>query len=199
MRVLVVGTGPVSVRRASDELRRAGHDVVLCHDDDEPAFPCAALRDESGCPLEQAAVDVVLDVHDGPSRVPSAYEDGVACGVRQHLPLVVAGSGEHPYARWVTREIGADADVVAACEEAGAAPSAAHGAVAAKAARDSLSHAGIDAEATTATVHRRDGHLLVMLTLPEHPEGLESMVVARVVTAVREHDDRARGVDVTIV
>jgi hypothetical protein len=198
MRVLVVGTEPDGVRRATEELRDAGHDVVLCHEEDEAAFPCAALRDDRGCPLEQAPVDVVLDVHTDASPAPSAYEDGVACGVRQHLPLVVAGAREHPYARWVTEEAPGVADVVAACEVAAAAPSAAHGAVAEQAARDSLEHAGIDPQGTAAAVHRRDGCLLVMLSLPPHPEGLESMVVSRVVSAVRAHDDRARGIDVTV-
>jgi hypothetical protein len=198
MRVLVVGTEPVGVRRATEELRSAGYDVVLCHEEGEAAFPCAALRDDRGCPLEQAPVDVVLDVHADGTPVPSAYEDGVACGVREHLPLVVAGAREHPYARWVTEEATGDADVVAACEVAAAAPSAAHGAVAVRAARESLEHSGIDPKGTAAAVHRRDGCLLVMLTLPPHPEGIESMVVARVVSAVRAHDDRARGIDVTI-
>jgi len=199
MRVLVVGTGPNEVARASDALSRAGHEVVRCHEDDEPAFPCAALREDRGCPFERAPVDVVLDVHDSPTRTPSAYEDGVACGVRQHLPLVVAGSAEHPYSRWTTREVGRDDDLVAVCEEAAASPSEAHGVVATRAAHDSLAHAGVDPTGTAASVHHRGGSLLVRLTLPEHPEPLESMVVARVVSAVREYDDRARGVDVTIV
>ena len=199
MRVLVVGTGPAGVRRASDELRDAGHDVVRCHEEGEPAFPCAALRDDRGCPLEHAPVDVVLDVHDDSTATPSPFEDGVACAVRRHLPLVVAGSGVHPYSRWVTREVDQDADLVTVCEEAAASPSEGHSSVAAEAARDSLEHAGVDPHGTSARVLHRNGSLLVMLTLPAHPEALESMVVARVVTAVREYDDHARGVDVTIV
>jgi hypothetical protein len=99
----------------------------------------------------------------------------------------------------VTREVDAHADLVAACEDAAAAPSETHGDVAVRAARDSLAHSGIDPAGTAASVHRRDGCLLVILTLPEHPEGLESMVVARVVSAVRDYDGQARGVDVTIV
>jgi phage baseplate assembly protein W len=105
----------------------------------------------------------------------------------------------HPYSRWVTREVGEDADLVAACEEAATSPSEGHSAVAARAARDSLEHAGVEPGGTSARVLHRNGCLLVMLTLPPHPEALESMVVARVVSAVREYDDRARGVDVTIV
>jgi len=198
MRVLVVGTVPGVVQRAITELRGAGHDVVICHEDGESAFPCAALRDGRGCPLDQAPVDVVLDVHEDATSTPSAYEDGVACGLRQHIPLVVAGAGVHPYSRWVTQEIERDDDVVVACEAAAAAPSEAHGIVAARAARDSLEHAGVDPAGAAAAVHRRAGCLNVMLTLPPHPEGVQSMIVARVVSAVREYDDQARGVNVTI-
>jgi hypothetical protein len=199
MRVLVVGSAPVSIRRAADRLERAGHDVVRCHDDHGPAFPCAALREERGCPLEVDVVDVVLDVHDVVAATPSPYEDGAACGVREHIPLVVATPGEHPYERWTTHRAVRDDDIVAACEQAARAPSARHSEIAGAAVRDSLTLAGIHPEGAHASVQRRDGSLHVLLTLPDHPEGLESMIVARVISAVRAYDDRARGVDVTIV
>jgi hypothetical protein len=155
------------------------------------------LHAERGCPLEGATVDVVLDVH-GSSLVPSPYEDGVACAVRQHIPLVVSRDGDHPYARWATREVGSDADLVAACEDAATAPLAAHSVIAANAARSSLERSGLDPRGATARVHRRDGRLQVHLRLPPHPEGLESMIGARVVAAVRAHDRSAGGVDVTL-
>jgi hypothetical protein len=92
-----------------------------------------------------------------------------------------------------------DADLVTACEDAAAACLAEHSVIAANAARSSLEHAGLDPRGATATVHRRDGRLQVHLRLPSHPEGLESMIGARVVGAVRAHDRTARGVDVTLV
>jgi hypothetical protein len=198
MRVLVAGSEPTGVQRATEQLRGAGHEVLRCHEDGEAEFPCAALRANRGCPLEVSAVDVVLDVH-GTSPMPSPYEDGVACAVRQHIPLVVARVGDHPYTRWATREIDSDADVVAACEDAATACLVEHSVVAANAARSSLERAGLDSRGTTATVHRHDGRLQVHLRLPPHPEGLASMIGARVVGAVRAHDRSALGVDVTLV
>jgi hypothetical protein len=200
MRVLVVGSMPVSVGDATEELQRAGHEVLRCHDDAGPAFPCAALDGEEGCPLEGVPVDVVLDVHDARTGAPSAYEDGAACGVRQHIPLVVVADGKHPYRRWATREVSRDADVVKACEAAAAAPLAEHGEIAARVARESMERAGVDPAGVTATVHRVGGSLKVLLTLPpSHSESIESMVAARVVTHLRGYDKSARGVDVALL
>jgi hypothetical protein len=199
MRVLVSGSRPESTRSAVDALRDAGHQVVRCHDDGEEPFPCAALRDQRGCPLDLDPVDVVLDVHDSGTSTPSAYEDGVACAARRLLPLVVASDGVHPYGRWATREIGLDADITLACDEAAEAVSVVHSAVAIAAARASLEHAGIDPADARAAVHRRDGRLQVRLTIPAHPQALESMITARVVSALRSYDRHTGGIDVTLV
>ncbi len=197
MRVLVVGSVPVSVREAADELEGAGHEVVRCHDDTGPAFPCAALLEGQRCPLEGDPVDVVLDVHDARTGAPSPYEDGAVCGVRQHVPLVVASDGASALRPWATSQVHADADVVRACEEAADAPLARHSELATKAARDAWAVVGADVDEVSATVHRRRGSLQVLVS---HPPGCDerqaSMVATRVVGALRAYDRTARGVDV---
>src|SRR5690554_2499155 len=96
MRVLVVGSGPKSADGAAQQLEAAGHEVVRCHADGGPAFPCVGLDDEQGCPLDEGPVDVVLHVHDATAVVPSLYEEGVSCGIRRHVPAVVVADGPHP-------------------------------------------------------------------------------------------------------
>ena len=200
MRVLVVGSVPVSAQSATDELEAAGHEVLRCHEEAGPAFPCAALAEGRRCPLEGEPIDVVLDVHDARTMAPSAYEDGVACAIRQHVPVVVVADGKHPYERWSTRHVSSEADVVWTCEAAAGSPLPEHSELASRVAVESLERAGIPPRGASATVHRERGSLKVMLSLPPaHPEGLEQMVVARVITALRRHDRAARGVDVTIV
>lgn len=200
MRVLVVGSVPVSAQSATAELETAGHEVLRCHEESGPAFPCAALTDGDGCPLEGEPVDVVLDVHDARTTAPSAYEDGVACAIRQHVPIVVVSDGTHPYERWSTRQVSSASDVARACEAAARSPLSEHSELAARVAAESLERAGITGRAANATVHRDRGSLKVLLSLPPaHPDGLEQMVVARVISALRGHDRAARGIDVTIV
>jgi hypothetical protein len=183
-----------------EALTEAGHEVVRCHGDDEPPFPCAALVEGRRCPLESGPVDVVLDAHAHPSRLPSRYEDGVVCGLRSAIPLVVAGSSVHPYWRWVTVEIGRDDDVVAACESAACVTAERRAEIdaAIDAARSVLAGSGIDPESTKAVVHRRGERVHVLLELPARPPGLHQAIVDRVAAAVRGVDATIETVDVAI-
>jgi hypothetical protein len=200
MRVLVVGSVPVSVRGAQDELERAGHEVVRCHDDVGPAFPCAALQDGRACPLDAAPVDVVLDLHDARTAAPSPYEDGATCAIRQHVPLVVASDGRNAFDQWSTSHVTRASDVVEACEQAAHAPLVEHSALAIDATRRSLEQAGIDPAGATAVVRRRAGSLDVRVGLPVGcDETTQSMVATRVVAALRAHDHVARGIDVSVL
>ena len=201
MRVLVVGASPRGVERASGVLRAAGHDTVHCHAVDEPPFPCAALVEGGRCPLELGPVDVVLDVHERASHMPSRAEDGVMCGLRRGIPLVVAGSSVHPYGSWVSEEVGEDHDIAAACESAvrDSAGQEAEATAALEAARAALVNVGIDPSSARATVHRRGGHVHVLLELPPRPAGLHAALVTGVVHDVHRLDPAITAVDVTIV
>lgn len=198
MRVLVVGTLPSAVERASSELAAAGHEVLLCHEPGEPPFPCAALEEGRSCPLDGAPVDVVVTARDRPWPRPSPFEDGAVCALRRHLPLVVAGGLVHPFRRWVTAEVHRNDDLVAACEEAAAAPLTRHGEIATAAISKTLEQSGVDAVGASATVHRREGALRVHVSLPGAARSFEEMVVAKVVADLRAYDTYAGSIDVAV-
>jgi hypothetical protein len=201
VRVLVVGASPRAVDGASRVLRAAGHETVHCHAVDEPPFPCAALVESGQCPLETDPVDVVLDMHERPSHMPSRAEDGVMCGLRRGIPLVVSGSPVHPYQSWVNEEIGPCDDLVAACESAvsDSEGQRAEGETALDAARAALVQAGIDPGGARATVHRRETQAHVLLELPPRPPGVHAAIVTRVTQAVHALDPAITEVDVSIV
>jgi len=100
MRVLVVGSVPVSAASATDELEAAGHEVLRCHEESGPAFPCVALADGAGCPLQGEPVDVVLDVHDARTMAPSPYE---RASTRHALTVEEASAMLHDVPRSPTR------------------------------------------------------------------------------------------------
>lgn len=197
MRVLVVGTLPRSIDNAEQRLRDAGHEVVRCTESGQSAFPCAALTDERGCPLEVAPVDVVLDTRERTEAPHSPFEAGASCALKRRIPLVTSGAA-HPFAPWAVAALGSDEDIVAGCEAAAASPSAAHGTVATEAACAALEKAGVAAVGTRATVRRRNGGLHVLIELNDSDPALDDMIAVRVVSAVRAFDSDATGVDVSI-
>src|SRR5690349_9012775 len=123
MRVLVVESDRGSADHAIRDLQASGHRVVRRHEPALPTFPSQAVSDAGTCPIETTdAVDVVLDYRFHPYPRPTPFEDGVACALRHHIPLVVAGSSAlNPFDRWTTG-IAGDDDVVRACERAADAP-----------------------------------------------------------------------------
>jgi hypothetical protein len=119
VRVLVLETNRRAADHAIAELRGAGHQVVRCHEVGLPAFPCNALCNNGVCELDASGgVDIVLDYRAHPLPRPTAYEDGVSCALRHHVPLVVVGtSALNPFDKW-TAAIAGDDEIVAACEAA---------------------------------------------------------------------------------
>jgi hypothetical protein len=198
MRVLVVGTMPAAIDGAAAELEAAGHEVVQCHDGAEPSFPCAGLIAGRECPLDAAPVDVVVTARDRPWARPGAYEEGAICALRRHMPLVSLHEGTDPFARWSCREVSHVGDLPGACEEAAAAPLAEHSAVAAAAAKSVAVASGADPAGTGAVVHRARGALKVKLTLTPATSHLEGTIAARVMTALRELDTTATGIDIGV-
>jgi hypothetical protein len=197
MRVLIVGTLPRSIDNAEQRLRDAGHDVVRCTESGQPAFPCAALTEEHGCPLEVAPVDVVFDARELTEAPHSPFEAGASCALKRRVPLVTSGAA-HPFARWAVTALEPDEDIVAGCEAAATSPSSSHSTVATEAACAALEKAGVAAVGTQATVRRRNGGLHVMLELHDSDPALDDMIAVRVVSAVRAFDSHATGVDVSI-
>ncbi len=88
-RVVVLGAADWMVHRVREQLESAGHVVLSCHLDDAPAFPCFGLSGAGRCPMDDA--DLVLSVRSHPLPQPTRREIGVTCGLRDGVPLVVAG------------------------------------------------------------------------------------------------------------
>jgi hypothetical protein len=199
MRVLVIETDRHAADDAIAALGAAGHEVVRCHDPHQAAFPCNALRDDRACPLDGGGgVDVVLTVRAHPHPRPSAFEDGVTCALRRHIPLVVAGrSALNPFQHW-TADVADDDDVVTACDRAAAAPIAALSEPATAEVRRLLDVHGVEGGDTAqAVVHRRRERLVASLDLPPVPASVAEMAAVRVAGVLRAADPTAEIVDVT--
>jgi hypothetical protein len=194
MRVLVVGTVPSAIEAAVTQIVAAGHEVARCHESGEGAFPCAALNEGRACPLEGTPVDVAVTVRDRAWPRPSPFEDGAICALRRRIPLVVAGrTALQPFERWSSRTLDGSG-LVAACEEAAAAPLPGHGEAARQAASQVITAPG-DVEAT---VWRRHGALQVEITVPADCADLTTKVAARVTGALRAFDGFATAINVTV-
>lgn len=195
MRVLVVESDRGAADHVVTELQGAGHQVVRCHEPDRPAFPCNALCDGADCSLDAAgSVDVVLDYRLHPYPRPTAFEDGVSCALRQHVPLVVGGTSTlNPFAKWTTHVAADDAAIVDVCEDAADAP------------RDVL--AGAVREATRTIVGslplevivRRVGERLkATIVIPEHCDEVEGSLAVTVAGVLRARDPWIGGIDVAV-
>jgi hypothetical protein len=198
LRVLVLESERGAADGAAHDLARAGHEIVRCHDAGAPAFPCSGLADDGECPLDDA-VDVALTVRAHPRSQPTGYEDGVACALRAHVPLVVAGTTAlNPYEPWTAAEISHDGDVVAACEEAATAPLPRHGERATAMLHEVLRRRDVPAEAAHVVVRRHDGALAVTVcgagALDVHTR---SIAAVRITGALRALDRHAKAIDVS--
>jgi hypothetical protein len=116
--ILVVGSEDWAIDDAASQLHSAGRTVHRCSDTTEAPFPCNALIPGRGCPLDQHRVDVVLNIRSRPEAQPTLAEMGAICGLRDRIPLVVAGmSGVSGLAPWGL-QVQAEGDIVTTCDEA---------------------------------------------------------------------------------
>lgn len=101
MRTLLIESTPNAAGEVAGTLDAAGHEVVRCHHEDGPSFPCAGLTGE-GCPIEaHGPVDVAIAVRGEAGGEPTVRESGATCALRIGIPLVVVGTAEdQPYDGW---------------------------------------------------------------------------------------------------
>jgi len=196
--VLVLESQPGGADRSRAELEARGHTVVGCHAPGRPVFPCDAIAAGRECPLEAGVVDVALVVRARDASQPTPREDGAACAIRRHVPLVVAGATRwHPYAPYAGETVDGVAGVVDACERTATAPLPAHSAAAARALQETLERRG-QALGPEVSVLRRDGALVVRVA---HAHRLDAatkgMAAVRMMAALRSLDHDSRGIDVS--
>ena len=197
LNVLVLESDPDAASVAREELEGAGHTVRMCHEPGCAAFPCNALREDRACPLAGEPIDVALDVRRRPRTEPTIREDGVACAIREHVPLVVAGATMfNPFAYYATETCDDTLDAVAACERAAAAPLARHTAVAQESLDSTLERRSLPTDANVA-VYRRNGSLHVSVGVGSGVDrATKAMVAVRIAAALRAIDRYSRGIDV---
>jgi hypothetical protein len=197
LRVLVVESERGAADDAEGQLAAAGHTVVRCRERGAPAFPCKGVAEGHHCPLDEGVVDVALDIRPRPRSQPAPQEDGVACALRRHVPVVVAGSALlNPYDGYASEVVPTTANLVDVCEKTASAVLREHSRVAARALRICLERRGIHAMPLVA-VRRRHGALLVSVSGATHVDAsTKSMASVRMSAALRELDRAARGIDV---
>jgi hypothetical protein len=116
--ILVVGAEDWAIDDAASQLQAAGRHVYRCSETTEAPFPCNALIPGRGCPLDQFRIDVVVNIRSRPESQPSLAEMGAICGLRDRIPLVVAGmSGVSGLTPWAVR-VPPEGDIVTTCDEA---------------------------------------------------------------------------------
>jgi hypothetical protein len=114
--VLVVGQDDWAIHDATSQLRTAGRTVHRCSESTESPFPCNALIPGRGCPLDRNQVDVVLNIRTRPEAQPTLAEMGAICGLRDGIPLVMAGLSEMSgFSAWAER-VPPAGDIVSTCD-----------------------------------------------------------------------------------
>jgi hypothetical protein len=118
LNLLIIESHPGAADRAAIELEAEGHTVHRCHDDAQHAFPCAGVKGEHGCPIDQP-IDAALLVRRGVGPSPTPLEDGVPCALRAGIPVVEDGTDLlDPYDEFLTTRVRNDESVADACRRA---------------------------------------------------------------------------------
>jgi hypothetical protein len=198
LNVLVLESERGASEVARHDLAAAGHNVVACHEPGDPPFPCNALIEGRGCPLDTEVIDVALLVRRHHGAIPKLREDGARCALVRRIPLVVAGHVLlNPFDEFAT-EVTGSADVVDACERAAHASSRRYVDAAEKVLRDVLDRRGLDDVYPIVQVVRRHGCLLIRVVgAGELDHTTKNVASARMIGAVRAVDRYARGIDVS--
>lgn len=194
MDVLLIESRPGMAAATATMLEHAGHHVHRCHDPGEPAFPCKALSEPDGCPLDRP-VDVALLVRPRVAPRPTAVEDGVSCAVRAGVPVVEHGPDIlDPFAPWLTDRVHRSDEVLDACTRAVEFAGAPLRRDVARRTSPLLRAAGIDDADVVVRLVRLGARLEVHLDLPGPLDrGAQHAVAVRALDAVRDAKDRHAG------
>ena len=198
MDVLVLESESGAADATIEEFTSGGHRIFRCHEPAQPEFPCRALAGAGPCPLSDPGVDVAVTVRAHPDIRPTLREDGVACALRAHVPLVVAGRDMlNPYEEWA-EEVVEDVDVAAACERVVSAPSRDHSEVASDALREAVRRRAGSAGDADALVWRDHDRLRVRLEgMDDLNRSSRGLAVADVAAALRAFDAHIPKIDIS--
>lgn len=98
MKVLVTEGDAGAAARLLHALEGAGHVVLTCQDPRLGRAPCVGLAGLP-CPLDTSRPDLVVSVRRRPHPKLQLDEIGIVCGLRDRIPLVLAGNTVmHPLA-----------------------------------------------------------------------------------------------------
>jgi hypothetical protein len=197
MRILLSETNSSAGDAVAAELAAAGHDVVRCHSEGAPTFPCSGLAG-NGCPVEEG-VDVAVTVRSHPRSTPAPTEDGVICALRRRVPIVVAGRTLfQPYSGFDVTEVADESDLVATVEQTASDRRPQHEAVAQPLLEEALRNAGVTGPARAVVTRSRTGLTIRLELPPETPEPVRSRASVRVVGGVRAYDPTAPQINVAV-
>ncbi len=197
MRILLSETNPDAAVNAAAQLESAGHEVVRCHADGAPAFPCTGLAGH-GCPVEDG-VDVAVTVRAHPRSTPAPTEDGVICALRRRVPVVVAGRTLfQPYSGFDVTEVIDGDDLVSVVETVAGDRRPQHEAVAQPLLEAVLATAGIPTSGGVRVNRSRTGLTVTLTVPPETPDRVRAQASVRVVGALRHYDAAAPQIDVAV-
>jgi hypothetical protein len=200
LKIVLAGSSGPGDAAIFDALTASNHEVAQCHD---PAHgsTCAVVAG-AACPMD-GDVDVAVVPLVAAGAAP-AQADGVGCAVRASIPVVVVGHGAPgPFQAVAAATANQPGDVVTACERAASGVTDMHSAVAAQALGERIDSLGLPAESAarlSASVRRTPTGLRLEFT----HDGLLSPGVAervglQVLAALRQSDERARGISLAIV
>ncbi len=199
MKVLVLEAEPGAAEDSVAQLTASGHEVVRCHAAGEAAFPCVGIDSGGACPLDDGGVDVALTVRRHARSVPTPHEDGVACAIRNRVPLVVTGETSlNPYER-LGAIVASEGDLENVLAEAVRDARPDHSEVALGALLASLRANDQPTATANARVWRARTGLHAVLEVAESvPQRVRDMAAVRVTSALRAYDRFAAQIDVSI-
>ena len=188
MKVMLIESVPSGDPSVADELRSRGHDVVRCYESDREPFPCVGLTSPDRCPLASGDVAVACVVREFGVFDPTPFEAGVTCALRSRVPVVVDDPVMSPFDGYA---VDANGDMVGTAERV--ASESLHGHV--EVLRSFFSTTPV----MDVDVRRREGDLMVTLTLPKNaPEWTVQYVTSRAAGVLREYDRYVPRIDVAV-
>jgi hypothetical protein len=196
MRILAIESEPGAGARHFAELTEAGHELARCQEPGATGFRCHGLEGPGHCPIDTKPVDVAVAVRTASPQAVGGDERGVTCALRSRVPVVVISQFGHPYGANV---IEPGDDLVQACVDAAAAPSAGHAAAVIESLRTMAGLPDGAVDAIDVRVVRQGDWITAFLLLPDAIErSLRSSVANRAATALRHYDTTAQKIDVDV-